>query len=157
MASADITASQNLAANSVILSQSLTAVEIAKLPFTVVRTRGYIWMKSDQVAATREPFGALGMSVVSQAAIAIGVTAVPLPIFDENSDLFFVHQFFMSGFTFVSAAGFQGADSWGTYMFDSKAMRKVQEGEDVAVVVENAGSAGGIQFLLKFRLLIKLH
>ena len=156
LGSADVSVTQNLAANTVILLQSLTAVEIAKLPFTVTRTRGSIWVASDQVAATRTPFGALGFSVVSQPAIAIGVTAVPLPLFDENSDMFFVHTFWATSFTFVTAAGFS-SDGFIRTDFDSKAMRKVQEGEDIAVVVENGAAAGGVDMLLKFRLLIKLH
>ena len=157
VASPNITAVQNLAANSVILQGSGNAALLAARPFTIVRTRGSFWVKSDQVAATRTPFGALGFSVVSDAAVAIGITALPLPITDEASELFFTFQFWLADFTFVTAAGVDGSQGMARYDFDSKAMRKVNLGSDIAVTVQNAAVAGGVNFVMKYRLLIKQH
>jgi len=42
-------------------------------------------------------------------------------------------------------------------VLDSKAMRKVQEGQDIAIVLENGSALDGMLFLLQFRMLVKLH
>ena len=72
-ASANVTGVTTLAAASFLFSQSLTAAELAKRPFTVTRTVGSIWVRSDQVANTEDPFGAIGFRVVSEKAIATGL------------------------------------------------------------------------------------
>ena len=87
--SADVTALTSLAPATFNFDQSLTAVELAKRPFTVTRTIGSIWVRSDQVAAVEDPFGAVGFTVVSDKAIATGVTALPDPITQEGSDAWF--------------------------------------------------------------------
>ncbi len=74
-----------LAAASVSLVSSLNAAALALRPFTIVRTRGLLIVQSDQVAATEQPFGALGLSVVTDQASAIGISAVPTPITDAGS------------------------------------------------------------------------
>ena len=70
---------------------SLNAAALALRPFTIVRTRFLVSVVTDQVAADELVLGALGMAVVSDQAVAIGVTAVPTPITDMGSDLWFVH------------------------------------------------------------------
>ncbi len=121
---------------------------------TVVRTRGMLYVQSDQQAADEEAFGAMGMAVVSTQAKDVGVTAVPTPISDEGSDLFFVYEAFAFGYTFFSSVG---ATSKGTqFRFDSKAQRKVEPEQSIVVTVENADATFGLQYILKFRMLIKL-
>ncbi len=158
LASADATGTTNLGAATKILDQSLTTVEKAKLPFTVVRVRGMVYVQSDQVAADEEQFGAVGFAVVSDLAVAAGIASIPDPISNENSDLWFVHQFFFAGTRAGGGAGTGVPTLNGvTFPFDSKAMRKVEEGSDIAVVLSNADAAFGLQYIVKFRLLIKLH
>ena len=152
LASADLNAWTALPANTVILDQTLTTAEKARRPFTVVRTRGILFVVSDTSAAVEEPFGAIGFSVVSDQAVAVGVTAVPLPIFDEASDLFFVHQFWGIASGMGAAVG---PSQTGVFPFDSKAMRKVDDSEDIAVVIENASALDAALYMIKFRLLIK--
>ena len=155
-ASSDISAFTALAANTIVLDQTLTEAElIHTVPATIVRTRGLLLVRSDQLGASEIPFGALGMSVVSEQARAVGVTAVPAPITDEDSDLFFVHQFWAVQNRFSSGVGF--SQSTTTYAFDSKAMRKVAEGDAVAVVMQNASALAGVDYVLKFRMLFKLQ
>ncbi len=155
-ASVDQTVEQNLAAATSVLSQSITG-SANDAPFTIARTRGMLICKSDQVVAARFPFGALGFSVVSDQALAIGITALPLPIADEVSDLFFVYQTWYAGIDVLSSVGFVGSDMWARFDFDSKAQRKVEPGQAIVVVMENAATTGGVDFILKFRMLIKLH
>ncbi len=146
------------AAGASSLAFTLTAVELAYRPFTVTRTRGLIGIKSDQVAAT-EPFQiGLGMCVVSDQALAIGVTAVPTPITDMGSDLWFLHELVFGEILVASAASIEGQGSVNKY-FDSKAMRKVDDGQDIAIVTEvpSSASSEGLVRTLGFRMLIKLH
>ena len=156
-ASPDVTALTAIAANTILLTGTANAALLALRPFTVVRTRGILWVGSDSTAATRQPFGALGFAVVSDTAAALGVTAVPAPIADEASGLWFVYQYWLANRTFVTAAGIQGSEDWGRYEFDSKAMRKIDNGSDIAVVIQNRAAVGGLHFILKYRLLVKLH
>ncbi len=157
LASADvISGATALAGGSAVLDQSLTAAEKLFRPFTIVRTRGTIWMSTDQVAAAENPFGALGFAVVSEAAATAGVGSIPTPISEEDSDLWYVHQFFALRILLGSGIGF-ATDGYARTEFDSKAMRKVNNDEDVVVVVENGSDSDGLIYLLKFRMLIKLH
>ena len=148
---ADVTVLTPLAANAAIIDQSLGGITE---PVTVVRVRGSIWVKSDQTSQDEVPFGAVGCAVVSDQAVAIGVTAVPTPIADANSDLWLMHRYFaMSGY-FVSG-GAEHVDGW-QFDFDSKAMRKIPTGSTLSFTVENASSAFGLEYLLQFAALIKL-
>ncbi len=140
----------NLAASTAILDQSFSRTD----PFTVVRTRGLLVVKSDQIANGEEPFGSLGMAVVSDEAAAIGVTAMPTPFTDAASDLFFLHLDWAM-ITEVNNTNITNTP-W-IQTFDSKAMRKVNENETIAVTIENGHTGFGVQFELLFRMLIKLH
>ncbi len=150
--SADISTQVALAAGAAVLDQSLV---LTGLPATVVRTRGIITVYSDQTAANEEPFGAIGMCVVSDQALAIGVTAVPTPITDSGSDLFFLHQYFAAPVKATTDIAFANVSQ--TYGFDSKAMRKISEDESLIIVVENASATAGLNYLLQFRMLIKVN
>ena len=94
------------------------------------------------------------MAVVSDQAAAVGVTAVPDPISDSGSDMFLMHQYFAAPFRF-SAAGV--AVIAATFEFDSKAMRKISEDETLVVVVANSNAAHGLEYLLQFRMLLKVN
>jgi len=149
---------QTVATNSTaFLLTSLNAAALGLRPFTVVRTRGLISCITDQNAATEDQHGAYGHAVVSDQATAIGVTAVPTPVTDNGSDLWFVYERFMSDFQFGTAVGF--AKIGGYFSIDSRAMRKVEDGQDIISVVESeaAGLTAGFAFRSYFRCLIKLH
>ncbi len=150
-ASVDSTAVATLAAATKVLDQSLTAAELAKLPFTVVRVRGSVWVNSDQTAGDEQQLLGVGFGVFSDTAVAAGIASLPDPISNEADDLWFVHRF---AFSSVNVDG--GALGIVTE-FDSRAMRKVQEGSDIGVILANGSAAAGLQFWLKFRMLVKLH
>ncbi len=148
--SANISGSTVLPAASFVLLQSLSAASLAKRPFTVTRTVGSVWVLGDQDAAEEFPFGALGFIVVSDKASATGVTAVPDPISEEGSDGWFTYRSFA-----VSSGPILGRPAT-EFAFDSRAQRKVQDGEDIVVMVANAHATQGFRFAVKFRLLIKV-
>ncbi len=143
-----------VAASSVIYDSFFDAGELARRPFTIVRVRGGLYVQSDQVAATEFQVGSLGMSVVSDEASAVGITAVPLPSTDVESDKFFLWMPFA---TSVHVGGADGNLRGQWFPFDSRAMRKVEEGEQLAVVLENQAASEGLQYLILFRMLVKLH
>ncbi len=99
---------------------------------TVRRTRGVVSVASDQGAAFEDQSGAFGMIVVSDLAIAAGIVSIPSPVANGNDDGWFVWQPFVQG----GAAGSSGHTSV-EWEFDSKGMRRVQEGFTVAIVAEN--------------------
>jgi len=134
----------------------LNAGALALRPFTVVRTHLNWFMKSDQTGVLEEQQVGYGLAVVSDQASAIGITAVPTPFTDLGSDLWFLHAVLASSFTFISGVGVEAPG--GTMKdVDSRAMRKVEDGQDIAVVLENSGISDGTQNLSVFRMLVKLH
>ena len=155
-ASADVTAETSLGAGAAVLDQALTQAVLATIsPATIVRTRGMLWVRTDQTAATEVPFGALGMALVSEQARVAGVASIPTPITDEADDSFFVHQFWL-GALLVGAGGLDAIQPFFFFPFDSKAQRKIED-EAIVVTMENASSTHGIGYVLKFRMLFKLH
>ena len=150
------TSSTLAAANTALLIGSANAALLALRPFTIVRTRGVLAIRSDQTAASENFSAALGIAIVSDQASAIGITAVPTPFTDLGSDLFFVHQMMANRFEFVSGVGVE-AKSMQFLEYDSKAMRKVNDSQDIAVVLENSSISAGTNIFHAARILIKLH
>jgi len=148
--------STTLASGTPVLFTGLTTAQLALRPFTVVRTRGLLQLSSDQLTTTESYFGAYGMAVVSDQAFAIGITAVPTPITDKDSDLWFVFEELTGRFAVSSAIGILEVGN--RREFDSRAMRKVEDGQDIAIVEENSGSPFAGAIMTKSgRMLIKLH
>ena len=140
-----------LAASSFVIDSSMDALEKAKRPFTIMRTVGSIWVNSDQVSATEQPMGAFGMMVVSEKAVTTGATAVPDPVTQVASDEWYVYQSFAA--SGANSAAYNGSQF---IQFDSRAQRKVQDGEDIVAMVANASAANGLFYILNFRFLVKL-
>ncbi len=134
----------------------LSSVGLALRPFTVVRSRGIIQISSDQLIATEFVDAGYGHAVVSEQASAIGVTAMPTPTTDSGSDLWLVYERMFLEFAFITAAGFD-ARGGRILRFDSKAMRKVQDGEQLVTVVEAGSLSNGFNVTVHFRMLLKLH
>ncbi len=105
----------------------------------VRRTRGVLFVTSDQTTVSEDLFGALGAVVVTDAAAAVGVSAMPGPVTDRNDDGWFMWVPFMT----------RGADTIAAsnipWFFDSKAMRKIPDGFQVAFIVENASVSFAIE------------
>ncbi len=145
----------DLDTSGVVLSSSLSAAVLALRPFTVVRTRGSLSMLSDQFANTEDQQVAYAFCVVSDQAVAIGVTAVPTPLTDSDSDLYFVYETMMSRILVASAIGINAVAV--ERIIDSKAMRKVEDGQQVIAVAEAPASSEGLRLYSYNRILIKLH
>jgi len=136
------------------LLTSLSAAALALRPFTVVRTLMTGHVTSDQAGAHEDQAGAWGAAIVSAQAVGIGVTAVPTPVTDQGSDLWFAYKYF-AGAGDQSTGG--GVSGFG-FEIDSRAMRKVEDGQDLITVAEmDAGVSQGIQLIISGRMLIKTH
>ena len=143
-------------ATSAVISNSLNAAALALRPFTIVRSRIHLNIQSDQQAGSEDQVGAFGIAVVSDQAVAIGVTAVPTPVTDLGSDLWLAHQYMTASLALNSAVGFD-AQFTTNFDLDSKAMRKVEEGQDIVFVKERGTLGDGITLFSAGRMLIKLH
>jgi len=139
-----------------VLFTGYSAAVLALRPFTIVRTRGVVTFRSDQVATSELYNGVLAMAIVTDQALAAGVGSVPTGDTDRDSDAFFVYEEGMGIVQVVSAAGFEGA--YGQQReFDSKAMRKVEDGFDIAVTIQATAQSNGMFIGKAGRQLIKLH
>ena len=136
-----------------VLTNALNATALALRPFTVVRVRGFMHIHSDQAGADETYGASYGQCVVSDQAVAIGVTAVPTPVTDRSSDLWLVYE---SAFAHLEVVTSASAFNEGMFKeFDSRAMRKVEEGQDLIAVVEN--EIAGVIITAGARILVKLH
>ncbi len=142
-------------ASGAVLLSSLNAAALALRPFTVVRTRGAMYLQSDQTGANEFQAVAYGRAVVSDQASAIGITAVPTPVTDDGSDLWYMYEWLFNDFTFVSGVGFGQAGRFKE--IDSRAMRKVEDGQDMVSVVESGANTFGLAVHTFTRTLVKLH
>ena len=122
---------------------------------TVRRTRGLITILSDQESVVEHVTGAIGFVVVSDLALAAGAASIPGPVTDANDDGWFVWEP-------VSGTTDSDLTSTGTnqpalrFAFDSKAMRRVEEGSGIAIMVENASGVHGLLAMVQFSLLTSL-
>jgi len=143
------------AANTAVLVSQLNAAALALRPFTVVRTRQQWFASSDQQGAVENYEVALGQCVVSDQAAAIGITAVPTPFTDLGSDLWFLHEIQQGRFVFISGVG--ALEAGKDRSVDSRAMRKVEDGDTLITVLENSSLSAGTFNQTAGRQLIKLH
>ena len=124
---------------------------------TLIRLRGLfsIQLMSSTAAFDRQQ-GAFGIGIVRAEAFAIGVTAVPTPIADQdwNGWLYWTPYI-------VEANGASFEDSFRIiqeFTIDTKAMRKLNMGDTIYAVIENteSGSAPVAHTYFDSRILLKL-
>ncbi len=114
---------------------------------TVRRVLGSIYVQSDQSAASEHQRGAFGLIVANDLAIAAGAASIPGPFTDADDDGWFVWRGFTQDLVVLTGVGFRSNFSI-EYPFDSKAMRRIEEGFGVAVMAENADATDGLQMAL---------
>ncbi len=141
-------------ANPVALT-SLNSLALAFRPFTVIRTRGVMTVRTDQQASSEVQHVYYGAAVVSDQAVAIGITALPTPRTDNSSDLWFMFEMVAAGMRFGDATGF--ADLGTERIIDSRAMRKVEDGQDIITAIESGVTGAGSLVSTFVRFLVKLH
>jgi len=136
----------------------LVLVPVANLapesPATIVRSRFILGVRSDQSTATEDLIGAFGIGFVNVVAGALGITALPGPATDCAWGGWMVWQPLIDSIRATTDVGFQGRFTR-QYTIDSKAMRKFQEDESLAMVVENTSGAHNFEVALAGRMLVK--
>ena len=142
-------------ANSAAVITSLSAAALLLRPFTIIRMRGIIQVRSDQTAANEDYSGIVGHCVVTDQAVAVGITAVPTPVAESDSDLWFQYDPFAGDYESLTSVGTN--EKGRQYIVDSKAMRRVDQGFDFVQVGENSAASNGTILTTFFRTLIKLH
>ena len=127
-----------IAASSKVLITSLV-LNNAGISETIRRTRGLVSIISDQTSTVETQAGAFGAVVVSDVALAAGVASIPGPLTNRDDDgwLLWV-PFFQRGAD-------NGLAENQPYEFDSKAMRRVEDGFSIAFVAENANTGFGLE------------
>ncbi len=118
---------------------------------TVLRTIIQMSIRSDQQAASEDQFGALGMVVVTDAALAAGAASISGPITDIGDDGWFIHMMNFDRFSFISAVGTEGVVS--KYSGDFKSKRIVHEGQSIAIMYESAPTGDGLVVVAGIRML----
>ncbi len=110
---------------------------------TLRRVRGWASAISDTVAASEAYLGAMGIAIVSDTALALGITALPGPFTDINDDIWLFWMGFGGNVTLLDSTGVVVQPPY-IQLIDNRAMRRVEEGQAVVVMVENAQSTGMI-------------
>jgi len=101
---------------------------------------------SDQASVAEQQNGAFGMVVVTDLAAAAGAASIPGPVTDANDDGWFVWvpTLQITGGT-IGGAPSVGVPQW-PHLFDSKAMRRVEEGFVIAVMFETLSQGSEVGF-----------
>jgi len=118
---------------------------------TVTRIRGQLTIASDQGVAAEEQVGAFGFVRVTDRARAAGVASIPGPVTDIDDDGWLLWQPFLQQTSVAEAVIGRN------YQIDSKAQRIIREGEEVAIVVENAHDTFGLTIMWGLRLLSRFR
>ena len=149
-----ITQPINLVGGTTNLIGELTQADLSVVtPCTLIRVRGSVLLTHNSRTAGHSPNGAISMSIVKENARLIGITAIPSPVSDLGDDTFFLWEPWALSFGAVEdPAQIQRIP------IDGKAMRKIEDGDGLVVVAQNAAPAGeNAEILYALRLLFLLH
>ncbi len=136
----------SIAVSTNVLVGSFSAAGLANLgPSTLIRVRGLIDIRSDQNAASEKATGAMGISVVTETARALGVTALQGPGSEAASDAWQTWQ----GIVAPPTTGASGSTLTVQYMIDSKAMRKLGDLDSIVLLVENLSAANVFEVMVQ--------
>ena len=141
-----------------VLAKNTAVIDATAVPVvqgeTVVRTRGFINVRSDQTGSAEDGPGALGFAILNDESVAAAGASVPVPYTSQDSELWFVHQYF--DWSMQTLAAEVAQVPYQRYDFDSKAMRKIEQGQTLAVIVENGSVTYGMEYFLHFATLFKV-
>ena len=122
---------------------------------TLVRLRGEL-LVSSALSSGDSAEVAVGIGLVTDQALAIGITAFPLPIANINWEGWLYHQWCSVGS--VSQSAGNRTQNF-RFIVDNKAMRKVEIGNSLIAVVEmdnEQGTGVAVDLQLNTRMLFKL-
>jgi hypothetical protein len=123
---------------------------------TLVRTRGFAALRSDQVAASEPQLLTYGVAIVKEAARLAGAASLPDPFTDADDSIWQTWGQMFGRIEVLSAVGFDGQNQ-STQVIDSKAQRKIDTGESLVLMATNANATSGLSITMGLRFLFKLH
>jgi len=101
---------------------------------TILRTRGLLALTMLTAGSLGDGFfGAFGIGIVTEQAFSIGITAMPAPVAEADWDGWLYHTFVDVRTGLNPGAN---ASSFQKLMVDSKAMRKINQGETIFAALE---------------------
>ncbi len=109
---------------------------------TILRTRGFVQasMNDSGKAVDDNVLVTFGLGIVSSDAFAVGASALPDPAIDAN------YPWIWWGEMFLESQSTTNAEGWGISAqrvdVDSKAMRRIQQSQTLAWVIQTSSSAG---------------
>jgi len=151
----------NFVATSILLTSAGTymagnSVIATEDGLTIVRVRGELLATIDVNAATDEGILAVGLVVASQEASSVGAAAYPDPLSDMDREDWLWHKLI----PFVGQFGAAQSATLGTQVtrveIDSRAMRKLNEGDAVSMVFGWSGVSTQCKVMASTRILAKL-
>ena len=127
---------------------------------TLLRLRGQLQLQllaADQAAGGFT--GAFGIGIVTEPAFAVGITAVPTPITEQEWDgWLYWTAIQMHSITATIADGSNAAAVARKVEVDTKAMRKMRKGDTIFAIVQLASEDGSASLNIRFdsRVLVAL-
>jgi len=139
----------------IISSFDTRAVGAIQAPFTVVRVRGILVVSPQAITIEQFIIGAYGICLVNGEAFDAGVASIVTPWSESNDDRWLYHTYFSTQNKLGAADNTVGFVTQ-TIMIDGRGQRKVEVGDVLVTVIENA-SSDNMTFLENYRTLLKLH
>ncbi len=125
------------------------------VPCTITRTVGLMVVSADTDFITNQVYsGAAGACVVREEARAAGIGSLPQPFGSAEDEMWFWHQYFAEVFDDRADSDLRLSTH---YKIDSKAQRKVSDGDAIVFTGQGGGEADGFDVNLMVRMLLKLH
>ncbi len=135
----------------IALAFDTRAVATPSAPFTIVRVRGEFNIFSNVVAVTKFATGAVGIAIVNGEAFDAGVGSLITPWSESFDDRWLYHSYWSINQAFVATETTQQNNA--KVVIDSKSKRKVETGDVIVTVIENA-SSDSITFFINQRILV---
>ena len=135
-----------------------TGAQLLQDGLTVVRLRGKFRMFiAAATTAGDGHVGAFGINIVKGPAFAIGVTAVPTPITNQDSEDWLFWMPLQLGASFATEGWGNAGSDFEDWMVDTKSMRKLELGDVIYASVETVltGTAS-TRLYFDSRILLKL-
>ena len=123
------------------------------VPFTITRTVGIAALAFDEdFILDQDIFAAWGGVVIQERARVAGVGSMPDPIANIGDDGWFWHQPVLE---FIESVGTDRSNK--SYTIDSRAQRKVVDGDAIAFMLRLDASSDAVEQAMMVRILCKLH
>ena len=153
----NVAQAQFTAITGVILTDALSVIQDGA---TLLRLRGQLIYMLDTTSALTGGFtGAFGIGIATQAAVAAGAASVPLPVDEQDFDgWIFWRPFSMKSVTATIADGSNAVSVSERVDVDTKAMRKLREGDSIYAALQITSEVGSavMQVFFDSRILIAL-